>query len=58
MVESARKDRIDLDPDLLVKLYKDCDGWVQRIHEKLTEQEGIQIGYSTLTSKIRELQDS
>ncbi len=56
MPESARKDRIELDPELLVKLYKDCDGWVQRIHEKLTEEEGIEIGYSTLTSKIRELE--
>jgi hypothetical protein len=56
MPESARKDKIDLDPDLLVKLYKDCDGWVQRIHEILTEEEGIEIGYSTLTSKIRELE--
>ncbi len=30
MPESMRKDKIDLDPDLLVKLYKDCDGRVQR----------------------------
>ena len=55
MPESARKDKIDLDPDLLIKLYKDCDGWVQRIHEKLAEEEGVEIGYSTLTLKIREL---
>ncbi len=38
MPESARKDRIELDPELLVKLYKDCVGWVQRIHEILTEE--------------------
>ena len=55
MPESRRKDKIELDPELLVKLYKDCDGWVQRIHEILTEEEGIEIGYSTLTLKIREL---
>ncbi len=55
MPESARKDKIDLNPDLLIKLYKDCDGWVQRIHEKLAEEEGVEIGYSTLTLKIREL---
>jgi len=55
MPESMRKDKIDLDPDLLVELYKDCDGWVQRIYEKLIEEEGIEIGYSTLTLKIREL---
>ena len=55
MPESRRKDKIELDPELLIKLYKDCDGWVQRIHEILTEKEGIEIGYSTLTLKIREL---
>ncbi len=56
MPESRRKDKIELDPDLVAKLYKDCDGWVQRMHEILTEEKGIQIGYSTLTSKIRELE--
>jgi hypothetical protein len=55
MPESRRKDKIELDPDLVAKLYKDCDGWVQRIHEILAEEKGIEIGYSTLTSKIREL---
>jgi transposase len=55
MPESARSDKIQLDAQLLIKLYNDCDGWVQRIHEKLTEEEGIKIGYSTLTGKIREL---
>jgi hypothetical protein len=56
MPESRRKDKIELDPDLVTKLYKDCDGWVQRMHEILTEDKAIQIGYSTLTSKIRELE--
>ena len=56
MPESNRKDKIELDPDLVTKLYKDCDGWVQRMHEILTEEKGIEIGYSTLTSKIRELE--
>jgi len=55
MAESARSDKIQLDAQLLIKLYNDCDGWVQRIHEKLTEEQGITIGYSTLTGKIREL---
>jgi transposase len=55
MPESARSDKIQLDARLLIKLYNDCDGWVQRIHEKLTEEQGITIGYSTLTGKIREL---
>jgi transposase len=55
MPETTRSDKIQLDEQLLNKLYNDCDGWVQRIHEKLTEEEGIKIGYSTLTQKIREL---
>jgi hypothetical protein len=55
MPESTRSDKIHIEDQLLIKLYKDCDGWVQRVHEKLTEEEGIQIGYSTLTLRIREL---
>ena len=39
MPESARSDKIQLDAQLLIKLYNDCDGWVQRIHEKLTEEQ-------------------
>ncbi len=55
MPQNTRSDKIRIDAQLLIKLYKDCDGWVQRIHEKLVEEEGIEIGYSTLTEKIREL---
>ncbi len=53
--DSTRKDKIDIDPELLHRLYDECDGWVQRIYEKITEEEGITIGYSTLTGIIREL---
>ena len=53
--DSIRKDKIALDPALLHRLYDECDGWVQRIHEKLTEEEGVNVGYSTLTGIIREL---
>jgi transposase len=52
---TTRKDKIELDPALVHRLYAECDGWVQRIHEKLTEEEGIKVGYSTLTGLIREL---
>jgi transposase len=52
---TTRKDKIEPDPALLHRLYAECDGWVQRIHEKLTEEEGINVGYSTLTGIIREL---
>lgn len=55
MPQSKRSDRNDLDDQLLIELWQKCDGWIQRIHEQLSEEEGIQIGYSTLTRRIREL---
>jgi transposase len=51
----ARKDRIHVDPDLLRKLYKECGGWKQRIHERLVEEEKIAISYPTLTRLLRKL---
>ena len=53
--EIARDDRIRIDSELLYRLYSECEGFVQRIHEKLLEEEGIQVGYSTLTRMIRDL---
>ena len=50
-----RKDKKQIDPELLRRLYAECNGWVQRIHENLHEQEKIQVGYSTLSRMIREL---
>jgi hypothetical protein len=44
-----------VDPDLLKRLVADCDGYAQRVYEKLTEEEHIQIGYSTLTRLLEEL---
>ena len=55
MPESTRKDKIEIDPELLRQLYAQCQGWVQRIHEILSEEHDIQIGYSTLTRQIRTL---
>ena len=55
MPQTVRKDKIHIDPDLLRRLYHECDGWIQRVHEKLVEHEGIQVGYSTLTHLLREL---
>jgi transposase len=55
MPDLTRKDRIEIDPQLLRRLYNECNGWIQRTHEKLTEEEGVKIGYSTLTRMIREL---
>lgn len=56
MPDSVRSDRIDLDEELLIRLYGECSGYIQRVHEKLTEEHGIEIGYSTLSRKIRQLE--
>lgn len=55
MPQTVRKDKIQLDPELLRRLYHECDGWVQRVHEKLQEEEGVEVSYSTLTRYLREL---
>jgi len=54
----VRKDKIEIDPELLRKLYQECDGRAQRVHEKLIEEEKIQVGYSTLTRMLSELEIS
>jgi transposase len=51
----TRKDKIEIDPQLLYRLYNECGGWRERIWEKLLEEEGIKIGYSTLTRLLRDL---
>ena len=56
MPQVVRQDKIILDEQLLRELYKKCDGWVQRVHEILTEEHGLAIGYSTLTRMVRELE--
>ena len=48
-----RPDKRQVDGELVTRLYRECDGWVQRVHERLREEEGIQIGYSTLTRLLR-----
>ena len=55
MPDTVRDDKINIDPELLSRLYTDCSGFIQRIYEKLREEEGISVGYSTLTRMIREL---
>lgn len=54
--DSSRKDRIEPDFELIARLYAECDGYVRRIHEKLQEEYKVQIGYSTLSRKIREFE--
>lgn len=55
MPETERSDIITVDPQLLSSLWRKCGGRIQRIYEILTEEEGIEIGYSTLTRQLREL---
>jgi transposase len=55
MPNTVRKDKIHIDPELLGRLYQECRGWVQRVHEKLVEEENIQVSYPTLTRLLREL---
>jgi transposase len=52
---STRGDKIRIDTDLLQRLYEECDGRIQRVHEKLVEEEGVQVKYSTLTRMLRDL---
>jgi hypothetical protein len=44
-----------IDPDLLRQLYQECHGYAQRMAEKLREEHGLAIKYSTLTRHLREL---
>ena len=44
-----------IDPDLLRQLYEQCNGYIQRVHEKLQEEHGISTKYSTLTRTLRQL---
>lgn len=53
--QTIRNDKIEIDTELLSRVYHDCDGRVQRTHEVLSEEHGISIGYSTLSRIIREL---
>jgi len=52
----VRKDKIQVDRELLERLYQECEGWMQRVHEQLVEEHGIRIGYSTLTRMLRQLE--
>jgi hypothetical protein len=53
--QSTRSDKIEIDTELVSRIYLKCEGRVQRMHEILGEDYGIDIGYSTLTRIIREL---
>jgi transposase len=43
-----RNDKIDVSEELLRSVYVDCKGYVQRVHEILTEEHKLSLSYSTL----------
>src|SRR5208337_4820044 len=51
----VRSDKKRLDEELLRRLYHECQGRIVRVHEKLVEEQGIAVCYSTLTQMLREL---
>jgi len=51
----VREDRKQVDPGRIQALHEDCQGFIQRMHEKLVEEDGIKLGYSTLTRLVRRL---
>ena len=55
MPPATRREKQPMDPELLRRLYAECDGWIQRVHEKLREEEGVAVPYPTLTRKLRAL---
>jgi transposase len=50
-----RADKQHLDEELLRRLYHECQGWIARVHEKLAEEEGLTVTYSTVKRRLREL---
>ncbi len=50
-----RADKQPLDEELLRRLYQECQGHGARVHEKLVEEEGVAVAYSTLTQRLRQL---
>ena len=55
MPQTVRKDKIHIDPELLRRLYQQCGGRIQRVHEMLVEDEEVKVSYPTLTRAVREL---
>lgn len=50
-----RQDKIRIADDLLRRLYAECQGWMERMHEKLVEEEGLDVSYSTVRRRVHEL---
>ena len=52
---AVARPRQQIDEQLLRSLHDECDGFVQRVHERLAEEESITVSYPTLTRMLREL---
>jgi hypothetical protein len=50
-----RQDKMRIEEDLLRRLYEECRGWIERVHEKLVEEEGLAVSYSTVLRRVHEL---
>jgi transposase len=55
MPRAVRGDKKVIDEELLRRLYADCEGYAERVYEKLVEEAGVEVGYSTVTRRLREL---
>jgi transposase len=55
MPRVVRSDKQRIDEPLLRRLYQQCQGRMARVHEKLVEEEGVAVTYSTLTRMLRQL---
>jgi transposase len=55
MPPPIRPPSVVLDPDRLRQLHQECEGYAQRMMEKLREEHGITVKYSTLTRQLRDL---
>lgn len=55
MPPPIRPPKVALDADLLRQLHQECGGYAQRMMEKLREEHGLTLKYSTLTRRLRDL---
>jgi transposase len=53
-IPKPRKNKFDIEDEVLSEVFIRCSGQRERVHEILTTEYGKEIGYSTLTRLIRE----
>ena len=55
MPSIVRSDKIQIAPSLLRRLHRQCKGQALRVHDTLTKEHDVKVGYSTLTRTLRDL---